>query len=910
MILREITVKGVKCFRDEVTLGRFGEGLNMIFGPNEMGKSTLIEATARALFDGYTVTGDAIESLQPWGSTLAPEMTLEFEARGERWRLEKRLLSGPECTLSRMESSGWSRLHERDAADEFVRELMHGDAPGRGPSDLRHWGLARTLWCLHDPCMVGRAEAACVVPSAVASQLRSVLGEGTVATALDAVSDRLGSRYDEHFTPERGDPKAGSPIKSLQEELDTLEEQRGEAERELERVEAAAERLEALEEEAESLEEERERLREQIEDYREEAEQVADLQREIEGIETELERARSDRDDVAEDLQRLREAREAADEARDELEEVDEGLAEVEGNLKVARRLVEEAQEDHRKAQEVRKRAARSLERARKIDRTLSLLDDRQSLTASLAEIEELAEERDELEERLQEMPCPDDDEVERAASLQRRIESLQTQLETSGLTATIEARREQEVALSGGEDEVREMVAEGGELSYSAGASLEIDLPQVARIRVRSGASEPAELQAELADAREARRELLAPYGADDAAELRDLQREHERLSEDLARHDERMQQAADPWEGPEDIETRRAEVRLELRRLLNELELTEDELVGMDRPDVSGLEDAFRAAQADEDAIQETLEDRRGRAEELAGEREELREERARLDAAVGEHQATVTGVLERHDCDDEGELQSRLDGAEREVDEREAALDERRAKLPSEETDPQRLMETAEQALEDVNEREMELAGQRGDSQGIIDRARTEGRYEQLSHIEERLAAARRTLHETWREAQAIKLLRQLINARHSDITTGALPGLEEKVSRMLRHVTGRDRALHMGEDMAVTEVVDGETEHEPKELSSGAREQLDLVTRIALGETYAEHYGRTMMVLDDALLYTDPRRHDRVKQILQRAGDLLQVFLLTSHPERYRGIVPAECQFDLEAIRAAR
>ena len=72
MILREITVKGVKCFRDECTVGRFGDGLNMIFGPNETGKSTLIEATARALFDGYTVTGDAIESMRPWGTPSIP----------------------------------------------------------------------------------------------------------------------------------------------------------------------------------------------------------------------------------------------------------------------------------------------------------------------------------------------------------------------------------------------------------------------------------------------------------------------------------------------------------------------------------------------------------------------------------------------------------------------------------------------------------------------------------------------------------------------------------------------------------------------------------------------------------------------------------------------------------------------
>ena len=187
-------------------------------------------------------------------------------------------------------------------------------------------------------------------------------------------------------------------------------------------------------------------------------------------------------------------------------------------------------------------------------------------------------------------------------------------------------------------------------------------------------------------------------------------------------------------------------------------------------------------------------------------------------------------------------------------------------------------------------------------------LIERERTEGRYERLTRIEEELADARRKLHETWREAQAIKLLRCIIESRRAEVSRGALPGLTEQVMIMFRQVTGRDRSLRMDEEMAVSDVIENGIEHKPSALSAGTREQLDLVTRLALGQSYAKAAGRTMMVLDDALLYTDARRHDRIKQLLQRAGDVLQVFILTSHPERYRGIVPTQCQFDLEAIRS--
>ena len=72
------------------------------------------------------------------------------------------------------------------------------------------------------------------------------------------------------------------------------------------------------------------------------------------------------------------------------------------------------------------------------------------------------------------------------------------------------------------------------------------------------------------------------------------------------------------------------------------------------------------------------------------------------------------------------------------------------------------------------------------------------------------------------------------------------------------------------------------------------------------RIALGETYAEKHGRQAMVLDDVLVYTDPDRHDRMLQVLRRAADKLQIFIVTSRPALYRGLTEPEYQFDIGAL----
>ena len=908
MILREITVKGVKCFRDEVTVGRFGDGLNMIFGPNETGKSTLIEATARALFDGYSITGDAAESLRPWNTSLTPEIGLEFEAHDRQWRLEKRLLSGASCSLSCRDGSGWSLMHARDGADDFLRELLRGAAPGRGASDLRHWGLARTLWCLSDPCMLGRADSStCVVPGAVAAQLRAVLGEGSADTLLEPILDRLGERYEEHFTAKRGDPRANSRIVNLTAEIDELTEQLAQARASLQEVEDAAARLEALSGEFDDLARERERLQEQIATYRDEAEKIGTLLTEIEMLKKELDQRRSECNAEAADLAAFLKAASACDEARDALSKVTVELEGIEADLRAAQQLVSEAEEAHESAQGERKRAAREQEQARKLIQALALLEERDSLVELLASVEGLRGRCEDLSGRLQAMPCPDDSEVERAEELERDVQRLQAQLEAAGLSVTIRTRRQQEVAISGGDEELHRTAEAGDEVAYTAGASLEIDLPEVAHVTVKSGAAEPAQLQAHLVAAREQLGELLAPYAAEGSAALRDLQRDHERVADDLARAEEQVLAAAAPFDGPEQVRDRQAEIRVELTKRLNELQLSEEALAKLDRPDLDAREEAFRAAQALEDQAQETLTRRRDRASGLTEQRDLMRANATEFENALRENGPRMEAILQRYECADEEALQARVGEAKSALASLEETLDAMREKLPSEEADPRRLMQTAEEALKGVGAREIELAGKRGDNEGIIERARTEGRYERLTKIEEDLAARQRELHAAWREGQALKLLRRIVESRRSE-AGGALPGLEEQVAVMFRQVTGRDRPLHMDEQMNISGVVDGGIEHPPTALSSGTREQLDLVTRLALGETWAEHYGRTMVVLDDALLYTDPRRHDRIKQLLQRAGEMLQIFIMTSHPDRYRGIVPGDCCFDLEAIRA--
>ena len=146
--------------------------------------------------------------------------------------------------------------------------------------------------------------------------------------------------------------------------------------------------------------------------------------------------------------------------------------------------------------------------------------------------------------------------------------------------------------------------------------------------------------------------------------------------------------------------------------------------------------------------------------------------------------------------------------------------------------------------------------------------------------------------------------------MLRVRRQETGSGALQGLEERVSRILSAVTNRtSRLVRLAPDFSVAgfsaDAADTST-RDVNLLSAGTREQLWLAVRIALGETYAQRYGRQVMVLDDVLVYTDPDRHDRMLQVLRRAADQLQIFILTSRPSLYRGLTEPRYQFDIASL----
>ena len=72
-----------------------------------------------------------------------------------------------------------------------------------------------------------------------------------------------------------------------------------------------------------------------------------------------------------------------------------------------------------------------------------------------------------------------------------------------------------------------------------------------------------------------------------------------------------------------------------------------------------------------------------------------------------------------------------------------------------------------------------------------------------------------------------------------------------------------------------------------------LSGGAREQLSVIVRLGLAEVLGDG-ERLPVVLDDALVNSDPARLARMLKVLYRAAKRLQVVVFTCHEVAFDGL----------------
>ncbi len=222
MKIRSLQVEQFRKFDQTVLVEGFGDGLNIIEGPNETGKSTLLLALRAALFERHNAKSDAIRAFSPHQVTGArPTVTIAFEVGNKRFRLEKSFLKRPSAVL---ETSDGRRFEGAEAEAELKRLLGLNPAEKSPISkgSPAHFGVLLTpqAQSFQQPAIADGTRHS--LEAAIAADIAELGNQSEVDSLLAEFEEML---FD--FVSKRGEPK--SRYKDVTIRLDAIDQEIAEA---------------------------------------------------------------------------------------------------------------------------------------------------------------------------------------------------------------------------------------------------------------------------------------------------------------------------------------------------------------------------------------------------------------------------------------------------------------------------------------------------------------------------------------------------------------------------------------------------------------------------------------------------------------------------------------------------------
>ena len=402
-----------------------------------------------------------------------------------------------------------------------------------------------------------------------------------------------------------------------------------------------------------------------------------------------------------------------------------------------------------------------------------------------------------------------------------------------------------------------------------------------------------------------------VAPGGQDLTRLRADLSELESRLRGELRRLDQADLAAAEAGlRGKQTLQAQVESLRGELRGLAPEgLEALRDtvrerrarlsalaEPDAGEAPDVETAQVAERAALAERDKAERAAAQAMQEREEARKRHDRLREGRIKADAEHRQKAEAAGGrrvALEearREAADDE--LAARATSAAGELaerrSERDTVLAERDAMNPE-------ALRIERQRAEEAHDR---LRARIGDSEraerDLAIELRTlgeRGLAEELERKRGELDIARSDLARIEADARAWKLLLDTLRAAEREAKETFLGPVRDRLQPYLRMLFPETELRLNEDDLEIVSLRRDGVDEPFGSLSVGAREQVAVLTRLALADLLREKGRPVALILDDPLVNSDDERFRRMELALRKAAASLQIVILTCHEARY-------------------
>src|SRR5262245_14693851 len=212
----------------------FKPGLNVLYGANEIGKSSIARAIRFALL--LPSSSSAVDPWVSWSGGASPTVTLMFKNGADYYRVKKTFGTNTASLERSSDGIGWTHLARGREVEAQLRALIQWGIPepggGRAPRGLPESFLASAL--LADQDEVANIFEHDLNDDGVDSgrvRVRAALQAMAQDTLFKSVLEAAQARVDEAFTTsgqrKRG---AGDPFRRIADDIAALQQERDAAE--------------------------------------------------------------------------------------------------------------------------------------------------------------------------------------------------------------------------------------------------------------------------------------------------------------------------------------------------------------------------------------------------------------------------------------------------------------------------------------------------------------------------------------------------------------------------------------------------------------------------------------------------------------------------------------------------------
>ena len=854
MKIRAIRLENVRRFVDPVEITGIGDGLNVLTAPNERGKSTFFDALHAVFFKDRKSWDKELRSLVPYAGG-DPSVTVEIELPDGVFRVEKRWNRRRTGDV-RITSDG-RLVKQADDAQAWIAAMLKSPKDG-GPAGLLWVRQGQSGLDAVDNTHRARRD----LMTSVAGEIESMTGGRRMDTARDMCRKAL-----ERYLTKTGRAKADGPLKRAEEDVTALREKREQLERKSNNLRQELDRRRELRRELAELGDQ-----EQEENRRKRVTEAKAAHAEAARHHEALERARDseramgiDRDRAAEKLEGMKRILAELAAAHAALVTAQEEEARTKSEARAAQSKLSQAARAHETARANAEVTADVLQKTLRAQASVSAAERRKELNERVGSAEKL---RQKLEQALADANKEIPDHV--LAEIERLDEDLRVlkrtrDLEAVAITMNYAAGRQDGIALAGTAlpDRERTPIPDGATLDIDSLGQLEIHPGR------KASDGTLAEGEAKLIA-------VLEAAGTKNIAEARESA-----LRRRQAQERERDAQAALRGIAPKGIDA----LREQIAALPDPIEKRND------LPTADEAQERDDAARIALDKAAESLDACRIETGRI---QTQVARAVAAVEASEGRRtraEAQLAGVDDR---------EAKLVGLRANV--RDLTLEHEKAARRREEIAAkvpnlgaiQATLERARSIVSRADADRQRIRVELGKLDTKIDMRAGEAVEEELSDVVVRLDDAERALDELQFEITVLQKLDEALEGARATARDRYVEPVLVELEPLVR-LLWPEAELHFDAEALLPAALHrAGTQEEFEVLSGGTQEQIALIVRLAFARMLARSGTPAPVILDDAIVFTDDDRIERMFDALTRQAQDLQIIVLSCRQRAFRDL----------------